>query len=313
MSLRRFALQSVLSVGILTWVLYTTDVAAIVAILEEADTHYLLLGLGLYLTGDLISVWKLQLLLQIRNAPFRILWQYYYVGKLFNAFFPTTIGGDAVKAQKLRRYFDDFNAYSGVFMERFTGLVALISIAIITAAVFVEIIPTFVHVILYVVFLPALLAVSAILWNDKLSRYVPTLLSRLPGGHVFDISERIIGFHATVERYKSARRTVGLGLLVSLLFHVLLITTNIVFASAVGMTVDPVYFFVFVPIAAVVLFLPISIGGFGVRETVYLYFFTQVGAAAAEAVTLALLLNGMIVLSAAMGGIIYTGESVTHD
>lgn len=308
MSSKRFALRAALSAIILAWVIHTTDVGEIVARMTEARGRYLLLGVGLYLLGDMLSAKKLELLLRIRETPFLTVWKYYYIGKLFNSFLPTTIGGDAVKARKLERHFGDFNAYSGVFMERFTGFVALLGIAVVAAAAFTRTVPFVVYLVVYAVFLPAVVAVSAVLWSDRLSRYVTTGIRRAPGSDAFDIGERVVEFHATVERYKTSPRLVGAGLLLSVAFHVLIIVASIAFGRAVGMAVDPVYFFVFIPIASVILFLPISIGGFGVREAIYLYFFGQVGASGAEAVSLALLLNGMLIVSAAIGGLVYVGE-----
>ena len=308
MSSKRFLLRAVLSVAIFAWVIHTTDVGELGTTMGGADLRYLLLGVGLYLAGDAISAKKLQVLLRIRKAPFRTIWGYYYIGKLFNSFLPTTIGGDAVKARLLRVHFDEFDAYSGVFMERFTGLVSLLGIAIVAAAAFVGTIPLFVHLVVYAVFLPTVLALSAVLWSDRLSRHVPTIVRRTPGSNAFDIGEKLIEFHATVEQYKSAPRVVALGFLLSIAFHIVIIVTCIAFANAVGMAVEPIYFFVFIPITSVILFLPISVGGFGVREAIYASFFLQVGATQAEGVSLALLLNGMLVLSAAVGAVIYARE-----
>lgn len=305
MSSKRFGLRAAFSVAVLAWVIHTTDAAELITTMREADARYLLIGGGLYFGSDLLSAKKLQVFLRSQRVSLASVWKYYYLGKLFNSFLPTTIGGDAVKARAIERRFDEFNAYSAVFMERFTGLLALLGITIAATMLFTQSVPFFVYLAVYAVFLPTVLVVSSVMWIDRLSSHVRTLIRRIPGSNVFGIGERIIEFHATVERYKSAPYTVGLGLLLSVAVHVLLIVACIAFATGVGMTVAPVYFFVFIPVASVLLFLPISIGGFGVREAIYLYFFTQVGAMDAEAVSLALLLNGMLVLSAALGGLIY--------
>ncbi|MEM4781771.1 MAG: lysylphosphatidylglycerol synthase transmembrane domain-containing protein [Halalkalicoccus sp.] len=308
MSSKRFLLRATLSVAIFAGVLWSTDVGELAATIGTVDPRYLLLGAGLYVAGDAISAKKLQVLLRIRDAPFSTVWSYYYIGKLFNSFLPTTVGGDAVKARLLRVRYDEFEAYSGVFMERFTGLVSLLGIAIVAAAASVGTVPPFVRLVVYTVFLPAVFALSALFWSDRLSRHVPTLVRSLPGAERFDIGERVVEFHATVERYKSTPRLVALALSLSVAFHVVIVLSCIAFAGAVGMAVAPVHFFVFIPLASVILFLPISIGGFGVREAIYASLFVQVGATVAEGVALALLLNGMLVASAAVGAVIYVRE-----
>jgi uncharacterized membrane protein YbhN (UPF0104 family) len=47
--------------------------------------------------------------------------------------------------------------------------------------------------------------------------------------------------------------------------------------QSLGASVPAIYFLIFIPLVFVVMLLPISIGGFGVREGALLYFFSTVG------------------------------------
>src|SRR3990167_6802949 len=54
----------------------------------------------------------------------------YFIGAFFNNFMPTSIGGDAYKVYRLgKKINSNTNAFTATFMERFTGMVALVIIS----------------------------------------------------------------------------------------------------------------------------------------------------------------------------------------
>jgi uncharacterized membrane protein YbhN (UPF0104 family) len=76
-------------------------------------------------------------------------------------------------------------------------------------------------------------------------------------------------------------------------------------AEALGISLDPVYFFLFVPIITVFSVIPISIGGLGVRDTTAIAVFAKVGVVAEKAFAMALLNFGFMFVLGIFGGIAY--------
>jgi uncharacterized membrane protein YbhN (UPF0104 family) len=73
---------------------------------------------------------------------------------------------------------------------------------------------------------------------------------------------------------------------VALVVQVMRIGVHVLFARALGLRVDTAYFFLFVPLLAVIVSLPISLNGIGVREGAGILLFGLVGLDRASAFAL---------------------------
>jgi uncharacterized membrane protein YbhN (UPF0104 family) len=76
-------------------------------------------------------------------------------------------------------------------------------------------------------------------------------------------------------------------------------------ALALGCTVPVVYFFLFVPIIAIIASLPISLGGIGMREQTGVLLFAMAGMAGSDAFAMEFLAFVVAVLSGLPGGILF--------
>jgi hypothetical protein len=65
-----------------------------------------------------------------------------------------------------------------------------------------------------------------------------------------------------------------------------------------------------VPLINILIMLPVSIGGIGLQEGAFIYFFSRVGITAQEALTVALLFRGITILVSLPGGILYITEAI---
>ncbi len=74
---------------------------------------------------------------------------------------------------------------------------------------------------------------------------------------------------------------------------------------SLGVKLDFIYFLVLVPLVFVLLFMPISLGGLGVRETSLLFFFAQLGVASEVSVSAGLLGYGFEILMLLVGMLIF--------
>jgi hypothetical protein len=93
---------------------------------------------------------------------------------------------------------------------------------------------------------------------------------------------------------------------VGIIFNVLLIAANVLIGTALGLELPLPYYMIFVPITSLVLVLPISFAGLGVREGTYVFLFTQVGAAPEVALSMSLLVYVLgTVVPGLIGGVIY--------
>jgi uncharacterized membrane protein YbhN (UPF0104 family) len=97
-------------------------------------------------------------------------------------------------------------------------------------------------------------------------------------------------------------RSLGVGVL----FNVLLIAANVLIGAALGTDLPPQYYMIFVPLTSLVLILPISFAGLGVREGAYVFLFSQAGMTQEVALSLSLLVYALGTVSPGLiGGVIY--------
>jgi uncharacterized membrane protein YbhN (UPF0104 family) len=259
----------------------------------------------LLFASNLLGAWQWSRLLHVVEIriPFWKVSSYYHVGLFFNNFLPAGIGGDIARVADASRYGPTKTAaLSAVVMDRLLGTLAIASLALVTT------LPAIDHFHLTLVYLAvvAFFAVSVtLLWAVFHPALLPAcerLLARVGLGglspHLDDLAARIAGFRA--------RRGLFVGLFaVAALTQISRIGVHALVARALGLQVPLVYFFLFVPLLAVIVSLPISFNGIGVREGAGIVLFGLVGVDRAQAFSLQFLTYLVMVAVSMLGGLVF--------
>ncbi len=125
---------------------------------------------------------------------------------------------------------------------------------------------------------------------------------------VFDflnLEDKTRRFYDSINRYKENKKEIMYALFLSFLFHINAIIQHFLVAQSMNLGVPLHYFFVFIPICTILLFIPISIRGFGMREILYVHLFTQVSITSAEAFSMSFLIQLLLLMGSSIGGIFY--------
>jgi hypothetical protein len=93
--------------------------------------------------------------------------------------------------------------------------------------------------------------------------------------------------------------------LIGVAFWLLSTVNYYVYAQALGVNAPFYFYFVAIPIASLVAFLPVTINGFGLRESAFVYIFATVHVPAASSLLLALLMDVQVLFFGAIGGLLY--------
>ena len=296
-------LKIVISLTLIIVILRSINIGALWEVVRNANLWYLLAAQGLLLFGVVVRAYRWRILVQDQGvyASLRELTALYFVGFLFNNILPSGFGGDAVKMYELSdRSKRGAEAVSSVLVDRFIGLIALQAIALIALAFSWRLMPTWI-VILTVSFFAGSLMVAWVvsyrpLWN-ALDRWVP-LFNRLLS------IKPLRSLGTSLQSYSGSALLRAFG--VGIVFNVLLIAANVLIGTALGLELPLPYYMIFVPITSLVLVLPISFAGLGVREGAYVFLFTQAGAAPEVALSVSLLVYVLgTVVPGLIGGVIY--------
>ncbi|HVJ79793.1 MAG TPA: lysylphosphatidylglycerol synthase transmembrane domain-containing protein [Planctomycetia bacterium] len=212
-----------------------------------------------------------------------------WIGLVANNVMPSSIGGDAIKAVCISRRTPNkrMEAVMTVLVDRALGLVALLAVASVAIlAQWNE--PALAKVRVGILAgLFGILIGAFIFFSGRFRRVfrVNELLAKLPGGPLIARLDNAL-YHYRHHPWTMAR-AVG----ISVFLHVWTITMVMLMGWALGMKVPPICYYMFVPLIWISgAFLP-SIGGIGVLESGFAYFFSlpMAGATASSAVALCIL------------------------
>lgn len=294
-----------ISVGLLSFLLRRIPAHQFRDVMLEARLEWLAAAGALLFASNVLGSWQWSRLLRAAEIrmPFWKALAYYHVGLFFNNFLPANIGGDLARITDSARYGPTKTAaLSAVLMDRLIGTIALASLALFTAlpvldrfhltVIYLALVGFFVLsvTLLWAVFQPALLpALERLLARVGLGRLSP---------HLDDLARRLT-------RYRGERALL-LGMFgVALVTQISRVGVHALVARALALEVPLVYFFLFVPILAVIVSLPISLNGIGVREGAGILLFGLVGVDRAPAFSLQFLTYLVAVAVSLIGGLVF--------
>jgi hypothetical protein len=96
--------------------------------------------------------------------------------------------------------------------------------------------------------------------------------------------------------------------LLTLSVQFLRILTHIIVGKSIGIEMSgwmPLYFFIFIPLLGIIMVLPVSINGLGIREGAGVLLFTSVGIPAEQALLVEFLTYLVMVTASLAGGVLF--------
>ncbi|MDP2681341.1 MAG: lysylphosphatidylglycerol synthase transmembrane domain-containing protein [Deltaproteobacteria bacterium] len=298
-------LKIFISVALLVFLFRKADMGNVWTIMQSINFPMFAAVALLYAISQIISTYRWSLFLPHAgiDMPFLKLVSLYYVGMFFNIFLPTAIGGDVVKSYYLYKFSGKGgNSLASVFLDRFTGFFALVTIAFVSLIFGYNYVKD-TYVPLLVAALTALFFLSSlILWNKGLHNWALVIIRKVK---LFGINEKIESLYNAVMLYKDEPLILLKAFGVSFVIQFISISIFYLISKGFGMTVSMGYFFLFVPIAVSISMIPISLSGLGLREGAFVYLFTKVGTTDAQALSISLAGFAVMVMLGLIGGIEY--------
>jgi uncharacterized protein (TIRG00374 family) len=226
------------------------------------------------------------------------------VGYFFNNFLPSTIGGDAMRAFDVARYSRrGMASVVTVITERVMGILALATIAMLAALAGFKLIRPL-GFIFYVVTAFFLVSLGGFYFitHRRIVEHVVRWLGMLKLAKVAKKIEEAYAAFCTVRNQPGVLlRTFAISVVLQL--NVLLY--YYVISLSLNLGVPVFYFFCIIPVILVVLQLPISINGIGVRESLYVYFLGLVAVAGPQAIAFSWIDFAMTVVMGLLGGLVF--------
>jgi len=284
---------------------YKIDIHDVWMRLRTAEFGWVALAVVVYVAGQWLSACKWWLLLRPVKlvVPYLRVVGFYFVGMFFNIFLPTIVGGDAIKAIVLARETGALaRSTMSVFMERNVGLFALLTIATIAAAFAPPVTVMRLSLLsLTLLLFTAFIVANLVLANRHAYRLVDYLVAMTP---LARIRSRASSLYDAVVPYRGAAGVISASVGISLVFQAVVILVVFLNAKALAHDVPVSALAVFVPLISLAGMLPLSVNGLGIRETLYMLLFGQIGIPADVAVSMALLYAVVTLAASLPGGIV---------
>jgi uncharacterized membrane protein YbhN (UPF0104 family) len=286
----RHLLRIAVSVGIVSYILVDVDWGDMESALTGVRLWPVALGLGLYLVGQVMSAFKWELI--GRSVGFRLPFldylRFYFIGMFFNLFGLSTLGGDVARSLYLGDGRRPALAINSVLFDRASGLALLMAVGAAAIFLFPE----------YDLPWPLAAGIAGGGLALVLGWWTcPRLVRLLPEGN--RIRRLVEGDMAPFWRDRGMLVRISV---VSVVFHVTQSGVQWVLARALGIELPFGYCLILHPVLSVMMALPVSVGGFGVREGGYLYFLTRINVDDSLAVTMGLLWFAVTVMAGLVGG-----------
>lgn len=275
------------------------DLGERVAHVTLADA-VLLVGLAvLHMLISTLRWWRLLLRLDERPA-FAALFRDILVGALFNTFLPTSFGGDVIRAIRTsRRLNEGHRAWSSSVFERLIGMLTLALIGAIGVLVEVgDSLPSSYRNI--IVGMAILFAISMFFISAPLRALVHVLEKRLPAAFIANVRGVVADLEGPLATSPARIETFA--------WSVLAFAVNIAYvvagAWALGASQYTVAVIVGLPIISVLSLAPVSLGGHGLREGLFVVVLGLLGVPKDVALGLALIALAYNIFFALLGGLV---------
>lgn len=293
------AAKIVSSLGLVWFILHSVDLGVVVSALRDIPPAVAVEVLLLLSLQPLLLAWRWQQIITMLGAPmpFREALRLTFVGLFFNQVLPTSIGGDALRFWGARRSgIDTMNAAGSVLIDRATGL---LTVAILVAAALVVAGGSFDDPLLRMtLFALAPLGIAAtvlvVSLESVIIRWLPRSLKQLVitlvGGLrtiLFTGQGRFILFFLSVLTWLPVFMSIwamsaALGLRLDLADAVIVGGGSLLFAA-----------------------LPVSIGGWGVRELAMVTLVGATGALAEQGLVMSVILATLTMAVSLPGGLLW--------
>ena len=304
-------IQILITVGLLYWIFRDHDqnvkmVAAIEKAKSDGGLWWFIPGIVALGIALLLQTWRWVILLRVQeitisySRALRIMLS----GIFFNLFLLGSTGGDVIKIFFIMRETPDKKAGAllSVFIDRVVGVLALAAVSTVVILLRWHDLITFapIGVLTVAIILGGSLGFISAAWIvDRLN-----LTSKLP--QWLPMHAKIAEAASAFSQYAKAGGSVARAFLVSIPAHLLLFSTFYFAAKAFNAGLSLLNVFCVMPIVSTVTALPISLGGAGVREKLFVNLLGSLYNTPEEiAVTISISGFLMVVFWSLVGGAVY--------
>lgn len=305
-----FYFRLIISIVMLIYVFSMVGWTQLIEVLKNTSLNYLIISVLFTPLLVLISSWKWQVILEAQGTrvPLIKLFWLYIVGYFFNTVLPTNVGGDVVRAWSLGKSTGkQAQAFSSVFVERFTGLTALLFMAIIA---FFAAIKSFWNVWINLALVISIIGYFVILMVLFKRQFLQFFITRINFKPVKKILLKLEKFQEATLAIADKRGALLFAMANSFLFYIVAVLNVYFTAKTFQSNISVFDSLIITPIVLVITMIPVSVGGIGLSEGAYFFTFDKLALGGPTGLSVALLMRAKALLAGIAGGIYYSSMGI---
>jgi uncharacterized protein (TIRG00374 family) len=300
-----WSVKILVSGGLLYWLLSKVDRGELWDTVHHASPLWVALALMLYLAVILISAWRWQRLLDAQHVHlgFASLTGSYLVATFFNNFLPSNIGGDVIRIRDTSQAAGSrTRAATIVLLDRVIGLIGLIFVAALGATIATELgdKEPFDPLWLWLGMAAGSVVMVVLLFYPKL---IGAMLRPLRVFHQEWVGLQISRLVHAFEKFAQAPWVLLQCFSGALAVQCVIVAFYAAIAHAMQIPMPIVHLAVLIPMSFVVQLLPLSVNGFGVRESIFAFYFARLGLPRESAIALSFLGAALIMVFSISGAV----------
>lgn len=294
MKKKKLGLVLKIALGLLVlWaVIRSIDIGESFTLVKDANLFYLLLCGGLLNIDRFFMAFKWRILLNQKKEPpiaFFQLIKSYYLSSTVSSIVPPTIGEDIVRGVSVARAgMNTERVLSSILMERVFGTLGMVLLAGGTLFLLTTRYPQVDHALLYgaiilTIILIIIIALSFYLPIGRLIQSIPFLRSE---GKIISMINKS---YAAYQAYHHSKKRIILFTILSIFENCFVVVG--LYWIALSIHVDVKFTDMLLTVPAITLFskIPITIGGIGVQEGIFVTFLSLIGVSSTPAFTISVL------------------------
>ena len=266
----------IISAGFLLYMFCKFDLGVIASNMVSANLDYFVYAVLIFIASGVLGAlqWNIILGFHDINLKFSGTVSRYFMGLFFNFILPGFVGGDVIRIYKTAVVSGRATrAFSSTLADRVFGLLVLVIFCFV-AFVFMPIGPAYRALPAAIIMFFSLVGFLCIFVFKPAGRFIHRFFGRfIPHG----IVEKLRAIYMEMHELIRSPFTLLSVIVLSFFIQFLRIAVHYLCGIAIGIELGFSYFALFVPLMAIIASLPISIGGFGVREAFAVVLFSTVG------------------------------------
>jgi uncharacterized protein (TIRG00374 family) len=305
-------LRLAVAVALTAYVLWRAKPGDVAAVAAGADWQWIAAAIGLILVDRTLMAYRWTVLLCAltpgSRPPFRAVMRIFFVSTFVGSFLPS-VGGDLYRAYSLSRLqVSGVESAASVLMDRILGVLSMVLVAIVAGLTEREILASpFVLVALSIASAACGIAAVAV-FSSGATAIAQAIAARIPAARARRLGTGLI---EAIRRYARHHRELANVLLVSVVVQIIRVIQAYCLGRALGLGAAMAAYFAFIPIAMLIMQVPITVQGLGTGQAAFAWLFGTVGTSPAEAVALSILFVALGIVGNLPGGFLYAFGSTS--